>query len=157
MATQELLNLSQFVFSRLRAASPVETLKLQKLLYYCNAWSLALRDSPMFTDSIQAWKHGPVVASLYPFHRRLAVIDEWPHGDANEIDAADKEFANQIISLYGGRSGWALRELTHRESPWIEAWRESKNGEVLGYEISREAMSNFYRQELAKAKAKLTE
>lgn len=157
MATQELLNLSQFVFSRLHAVSPVETLKLQKLLYYCNAWSLALRDIPMFEDPIQAWKHGPVVASLYPYHRRLAVIDEWPHGDSNQLSEADKEFANQIISLYGGRSGWALRELTHRESPWIEAWHESQNGQVLGYEISHEAMSDYYRQELAKAKSKTSD
>lgn len=154
MATQELLNLSQFIYKRLRAVAPIETLKLQKLLYYCNAWSLALRAKPLFEDPIQAWKHGPVVASLYPLHRKLAVINEWQHGDETKLSVEDQEFANQIISLYGGRSGWALRDLTHRESPWVDAWRDSNQGQVFGYEISHESMAGFYREELEKAKTR---
>ena len=40
-------------------------LRLQKLLYYTQGWSLALRDKALFKDRIEAWAHGPVVKKLY--------------------------------------------------------------------------------------------
>lgn len=151
MATPEVLNLASYLHGSLNLIAPVETLKLQKLLYYCNAWSLALRDRPMFTDQIQAWKHGPVVASLYRLHRTESVIEEWPHGEGQLVPKDDQELANQIIQLYGGRSGWALREMTHQESPWIDAWKASDNGRIKGFEISPEAMKSYYRDQLEHA------
>ncbi len=40
-------------------------LRLQKLLYYAQAWSLAMRDKPLFDDRIEAWPSGPVVPSVF--------------------------------------------------------------------------------------------
>ena len=37
---------------------PISNLKLQKLLYYAQAWYLALYDVPLFDDPIEAWVHG---------------------------------------------------------------------------------------------------
>lgn len=148
MPTPEVLNLASYLHGSISPIAPVETLKLQKLLYYCNAWSLALRDRPIFTDQIQAWKHGPVVASLYHLHRTESVIEEWPYGDGSLLPYDDQILADQIIELYGGRSGWALRELTHQESPWIDAWKSSNNGRIRGFEISSDAMKTFYREQL---------
>ena len=51
----------------------ITNLKLQKLVYYAQAWHLALFDEPLFDDPIEAWVHGPVVSSLYskfPEHRQ---------------------------------------------------------------------------------------
>lgn len=39
-------------------------LRLQKLLYYVQAWSMAMRSRPMFPERIEAWGHGPVVPNL---------------------------------------------------------------------------------------------
>src|SRR5579859_7908067 len=44
---------------------PISNLKLQKLLYYSQAWHLALYDKPLFEEDLEAWVHGPAVMSVY--------------------------------------------------------------------------------------------
>ena len=44
---------------------PISNLKLQKLLYYAQAWYLALHNEPLFPESIEAWVHGPAVPPVY--------------------------------------------------------------------------------------------
>ena len=39
--------------------------KLQKLLYYAQAWSLVLRDKKLFSNKIEAWVHGPAIREVY--------------------------------------------------------------------------------------------
>ena len=36
-------------------------MKLQKLVYYCQAWSLVWDEQPLFKERIEAWVNGPVV------------------------------------------------------------------------------------------------
>lgn len=139
------LNVAAYIFKRLRKLGPVEAMKLQKLLYYCNAWSLADRDIPMFNDEIQAWKHGPVVASIYPLHRGRIDLDSWPHGKASALTPDDARFVDEIVDDYGGLSGWRLRNRTHREAPWIEAWGRAGHGARLRVPISTGAMITYYR------------
>ena len=43
----------------------VSPLRLQKLLYYCQGWSLALLGRPLFRQPIEAWMNGPVVKDVY--------------------------------------------------------------------------------------------
>lgn len=143
-ASTEVLNLSDLIYQRLARIEPVHTIKLQKLLYYCQAWSLALRGRPMFSDSIQAWKHGPVVASLYKLHRGEPVLDESLGGAKDALAADDAAFANAVLDAYGARSAWSLRDLTHREAPWIDAWDRSDHGIKRGVVIKPEDMESFY-------------
>lgn len=138
-------NVSAYIFQRLRKLGPVETLKLQKLMYYANAWSLADRESRLFDDPIQAWKHGPVVACLYPYHRGAVALSEWPLGDASQVDADTGKFIDGIVDTYGGLSGWALREMTHREKPWKDAWAGSKEGKILRVPLDDTVTAEYYR------------
>lgn len=142
-ATKTVHDLAAYLISSL---GQTETLKLQKLLYYCNAWSLALRNRPVFTDQIEAWKHGPVVSSIYPFHRRDASVSEWPMGNPADLPQDAKEMADAVLTLYGARSGWSLRNLTHDETPWQEAWKRCEEGKRLGEVITHDEMGRFYRQ-----------
>lgn len=52
-----------------QAATPITTMKLQKLLYYSQGWSLAWDGQPLFTDEIAAWANGPVIYSVFKNHR----------------------------------------------------------------------------------------
>ena len=52
----------------LKKQGPMTAMKLQKLVYYCQAWSLVWDDRPMFTARIEAWASGPVVRDLYKEH-----------------------------------------------------------------------------------------
>jgi uncharacterized phage-associated protein len=48
-----------------RSAPIIDQMKLQKLLFYAHAWSLALKDKPLFEEDFEAWPWGPVVKDVY--------------------------------------------------------------------------------------------
>ena len=58
----------------LRKTGPISAMKLQKLVYYSQAWSLAWDESPLFINKIQAWTSGPVVRELYDVHRGMFTV-----------------------------------------------------------------------------------
>ena len=43
----------------------ITTLKLQKLVYYSQSWSLVWDDAPLFEEDFEAWVNGPVAVSLF--------------------------------------------------------------------------------------------
>lgn len=146
----EVLNLSQYIYNRLNDLGAVEAIKMQKLLYYCKAWSLATLDHAIFPDKIQAWKHGPVVASLYPLHRGEIILEEWKHGNVKKLASIDRKIADAVIDVYGGLTGWELRDLTHIEAPWKDAWNKSGQGNTQGVVIEDEDMKIYYSSKLGK-------
>ena len=98
----------------------ISNLKLQKLLYYAQGFSVALRgiNNPLFEEDIYAWKHGPVVKPVYQFYSRYK-SDALPIGKApNGLDPKDVKFLDEMYRVFGKFSAWKLREMTHRESPW---------------------------------------
>lgn len=148
--TSEVLDLSQYIYDRLSALGAVEAIKMQKLLYYCKAWSLATLGHAIFPDKIQAWKHGPVVASLYPLHRGKITLEDWRYGNAKNVAPTGQKIANAVINVYGGLTGWELRDLTHTETPWKDAWNKSDQGSTQGVVIEDEAMKTYYSSKLGK-------
>ena len=60
---------ARYLIQSLREQCPeaggVEPMKLQALLYYCQAYMLAMAGKPIFSDPIEAWECGPVVESVY--------------------------------------------------------------------------------------------
>ncbi|AKM09022.1 Panacea domain-containing protein [Croceicoccus naphthovorans] len=120
-------------------------LKLQKLLYYADAWSLALSDEPLFAEDFKAWVHGPVLLSQY--HRfkdnkwRPIVVDI----DRPKIDENLAVFLDEIVDVFGCESAVALELMTHRELPWLEARGDLAPSEPSTASISKETTRLFYR------------
>ncbi len=116
-------------------------LKLQKLLYYIQGFSLAKLDKPMFSNKILAWEHGPVVREVYNQFRYYIdnpIILPLKGYTTDEIDKA-KPFHNLIIKVfkqYGKYSAWHLRDMTHDELPWKSTSRDQ--------EISHQCMKEFF-------------
>ncbi|WP_429820290.1 Panacea domain-containing protein [Ensifer sp. B1-9] len=76
----------------LRIKGPMSAMKLQKLVYYCQAWSLVWDDRPMFDDRIEAWANGPVCVNLYNSHRgRYTVEAAHIPGDTSQLDVTARE------------------------------------------------------------------
>ena len=62
-------------------------MKLQKLVYYSQAWSLVWDEKPLFHNRIEAWINGPVIPNLYSVHRGMFDVKEWPKGDPEKLSA----------------------------------------------------------------------
>lgn len=120
--------------------SDVSNLKLQKLCYYAQGLCTSMRGSPLFLDPIEAWDHGPVVPNLYHTYKnyRAEVLPAKGDFDVEQIDEADRKALLDIYSYYGQFSAWRLRNMTHEEKPWIEAYRSGNR------EISVSALLEFF-------------
>lgn len=119
-------------------------MKLQKLVYYSQAWSLVWDSKPLFKNKIEAWANGPVVRELYEEHRGKFEIASWPKGDADQISGVAKETIDAVLGFYGKKSAHWLSELSHREAPWRDARRGLAAGERGSAPISRASMAEYY-------------
>ena len=143
-------DIADYIIDRLTSdePSPLIHLKLQKLLYYIQAWSLGIEGSIMFEGKFQAWVHGPVNRiiynrflgkSLYGFINRDDIQNL-----AYSISENDKYFVNYILDNYAGYSGSDLEKMTHQEFPWIEARGNLSPTERCTVEISEDTMKLYY-------------
>lgn len=99
----------------------VSNLKLQKLVYYAQGFSLAILDVPLFDEDIEAWMHGPVVPDLYREYKEFgsgAIPTENLDLDRSMFSVEQKDVLDQVYEQYGQFSAWKLREMTHKEAPW---------------------------------------
>lgn len=118
-------------------SEPITHLKLQKLLYYAQGYSLALLHRPMFADKVERWQHGPVVGSVYARYKTYG-SQLLPAAFAEPEKFQDDELA--VLRLVrrekGQYSAWKLREDTHNEYPWLSTSH--------GAEISQDVMRDFF-------------
>ncbi len=128
----------------LRRTGPLNTWKLQKLVYYCQAWHLVWDDEPLFADRIEAWANGPVVPWLYRQHRQRYEVADWPTGDPARLTPTEMSTIDAVLDEYGDKPGHWLSALTHREPPWQRARKGLAEGERGQREITKQAMSEYY-------------
>ena len=106
----------------------ISNLKLQKLLYYSQGCWVALNGSahPLFRDKIYAWKHGPVVKTVYN-HFAVHEGNALPSSGRPQLRADIAPFLDEIYRVFGKFSAWKLREMTHREPPWKDNYKPDIN------------------------------
>lgn len=120
----------------------LSNLKLQKLVYYAQGFNLALNGRPLFEEDISAWEHGPVVPSLYRSFKQHG--SEPVPAPENGIDRDSypeevRELLNEVFSVYGQFSASKLRNMTHGEPPWQEAYAIGPRAT-----ISRDTMRQYF-------------
>ena len=133
---------------------PITPLKLIKLVYIANGWSLALLNEPLVSESAEAWAYGPVMPSLYRAirsYRSFPVTDLIVNdSDPQEVDGEDAELINAVFLAYGKLSGIQLSNMTHLPgTPWSDTWSHGAGRNVI---IPPELIAQHY-QELAQRRA----
>ncbi len=128
-------------------------IKLQKLLYYVQAWNLAFSKKTLFEGKFEAWVHGPVnrpvydrfakTKSLYSLMDEDDVIDSLSqvHDRVSEVDRGAIE---SVLEVYIPFTGTQLEEMTHKESPWQEARKGYLDYERCDNELSEQTMQSYY-------------
>ncbi len=119
----------------------ISNLKLQKLLYYAQGFSLAIYGRPLFPDRLEAWTHGPVVPSVYREYSYCGsgAIPEPSDFDLANYDEDTKSLLDEVYSVYGQYSAWKLANTTHQEPPWKDAYRRGASTE-----ISLDSMRDYF-------------
>lgn len=124
-------------------------LKLQKLLYYVQAWSYGIHKKPMFTGDFEAWIHGPVNRTIYDrFNPTKYLYSEINVEDCQNknvvLTPADAEFVDFILENYLKYSGAELERLSHTEMPWLKTRGDLGVNERCDKVISPELMTEYY-------------
>lgn len=128
----------------LKKRGPMSAMKVHKLVYYCQVWSLVWEDRPIFSDGIEAWVNGPVVPALYEKHKGEFQLTEWRAGEIDNLNAQDKETINVVLEAYADKDAQYLSDLTHSELPWKEARIGLKSDERGKREITLASMMEYY-------------
>lgn len=130
----------------LKECGEMPALKLQKLIYYSQAWSLVWDESPLFNEDIEAWANGPVVRALYTSHRQnyFANRTQVENGNFKHLNKDQRETVDAVLHYYGDKSSQWLSDLTHMEDPWIKAREGLDPGERGDKVITHAAMADYY-------------
>ena len=120
--------------------------KLQKLCYYAQAWSYALREIPIATDTkFEAWVHGPVSYDLFKEYSGNGWEPIAPEGRTLNFDATETDLLESVYLTYGGLSANELEALSHDEPPWRNAREGCAPGERCSNTIRINDMKKYYR------------
>lgn len=136
-----------FIGRAREVGEPITNLKVQKLVYYAQAWYLALYGKTLFDGDFEAWVHGPVNPTLYKRFRRFG----WKSIDSTieqpTLDAQVHEHLEEVWEVYGGLSAWDLERLTHQEEPWQQPRVGLASDEYCDTAIDPAIMATYYRRQ----------
>ena len=124
----------------------VSAMKLQKLMYYAQAWHLVWEEAPLFDEDFQAWANGPVLPSLYQLHRGMFKVDAglFASADSARVSELQRQNIDRVLAFYGDQTAQWLSNLTHQEDPWKQARGETPSGSPSTAVISQAAMHEYY-------------
>jgi uncharacterized phage-associated protein len=140
--TPSVFDVAKYILSK---TGDISAVKLQKLVYYCQAWSLVWDDNPLFESRIEAWVGGPVCPELYNAHKGMFKVNKDTfQGNENNLSEENIATINEVLSYYGNKDAQWLSDLTHMETPWIEARIGLSTNERGNHEIKLDKMMEYY-------------
>lgn len=134
----------------------VTNLSLQKIVYFCNVWSLIQTGRSLIRHQFEAWKYGPVIQYLYrefkpfedqPITGRATRIN--PNSGNKEVvpylfDDETEELLKGVVDFYSRLRTSDLVALSHAEGgPWDEAWNHP-NSVNPGMKIEETSVIEYY-------------
>ena len=116
----------------------ITNLKLQKILYFAQAYYLSKIGKPLFSDSIKAWEYGPVVPEVYHKFKAKGSNPIIGEEDKSSLSDENKETLKKIWGTFGGYSASKLVDVVHTHTPWKDAYQTTSKV------ISNKALKEYY-------------
>ena len=132
----------------------ISNLKLQKLLYFIQAYFLVETKKTCFHEVIEAWDFGPVIHVAYNEYKQYAsthipYINSYLEYDINNIwdsikrvtyndniiSNNDKHLINAVVDKLANYTATDLVTLTHNQEPWISTYDENTNNEITNQSL----------------------
>lgn len=126
------------------AGDVITHLKLQKLLYFAEAWTQLLLDRELFDENIEAWAHGPVVREVFNEFQGAGWQPLTASSDIIDFDKDVTGVLEQVLDAYGNVSAKTLEYMTHSDRPWIEARGALAPEARCSNIISKESIKDFF-------------
>jgi uncharacterized phage-associated protein len=127
----------------------ISNLKLQKLVYYAQAWHLAIYNSPLFPEDFEAWVHGPVIPELYQKYKHFSwqpILEDVTPVLSQEV----RDFLNDVADEYFSSDAYELEQMTHAEIPWNRARGELPADVPSNAIIQKEWMKEYHKSRVEK-------
>jgi uncharacterized phage-associated protein len=136
-------------------------LKLQKLMYYVQAWHLAFYNQPLFAGKFQAWIHGPVSRELYDrfvrtksLYSPVRLDDIRPAFNPDTVPSDKASHINAVLEVYAPMADSQLENMTHEEDPWVQARAGYAPSQRCEAELNELTMMKYYAQRYEAQKQK---
>lgn len=144
-AKYEALNIANYVvyYSNKNRYS-ISNLRLQKLLYFIQAYYLYSFGKACFKDEIEAWAFGPVVPNVYHKYKKYGA-GSIPYSfdnvkEISNINNADKEVINMVVTKLSRYGVYDLVQTTHQQGPWVRVYDKRIRGAV----ISKKSIKDYF-------------
>jgi uncharacterized phage-associated protein len=134
-----------FIWLAAQTNVAINVYKLQKLMYYAQAWYLGVYGKPLFDADFQAWIHGPVIPDL--LEKYQSQFSWEPIADKIEQPKLSEEiedFLEEVAEAYSEYDDETLERMTCSEMPWLEARGNLPRDESCHAIISQESMKQYY-------------
>lgn len=129
----------------------MSNLKLQKLLYLAQGWYMARYGKPLFDATMEAWRLGPVVPSVYAEYQQFGrnpIHDDPPANDAFTED--EFSLLMDVVREYWRYSTSALIDMAHEPgTPWAQVYKKDEqhipisNADIQKYFMSQRPLPSF--------------
>lgn len=119
-------------------------MKLQKLVYYSQAWHICWTDNLLFNEKIEAWADGPVCRELFNLHQGDFRVSKLRKGDEKALTNDEQDTIDRVLGFYAYKSPQWLSDLTHMEDPWREARMGIPDRASGSREITPESIGRYY-------------
>lgn len=123
----------------------MDNLKVNKMVYYAQAWSVIRNNRTLFDEEIQAWDYGPVVPSVYRTYKscgRNPIAEPQETFDERRLSSEDLELLIDVYRAYGKYTGKTLIDMTHAPNePWTRVYQFGKNSPI-SIDLIRECFAN---------------
>ena len=99
-----------------------DEMKLHKMMYFSQRESLMFTGNPLFEDTFEAWKFGPVLRSVRKEYHK----DPTFKSCNMSLSKNEEELVSSVFDRYDSFDAWDLSSLSHEEFSWVEARRGLK-------------------------------
>ena len=130
--------------------------KLQKLLYYAQAWGLVLNNKRLFNHKFEAWVHGaaiPVIHQRYHDFGFHDIVEEYDESEFDLFTNEERKLLDEVWHVYGRHDAIYLELLNNNEEPWQNARHDLPLCMPATTEISEKDMKRYYGDKLKKINA----
>lgn len=130
----------------LEKSGEMDPIKLQKLLYFAQAWSMVWDDTPLFPEDFQAWGTGPVCMPLrerFEGHSSLSASDI-SFGDSSKLSDTQKRSIDLVLDHYGSEGITELIWDTQQGKPWRSVYRRIAPPDETCDIIPKDSIAIYY-------------